>query len=83
MSLVPSQYPADAVEFTVTMLVPVTDENRQDVDGAATDLLNQSGITWWPERLAHFVEHQQMLRLDFKRPPEFVRSRPKKKKVTA
>jgi hypothetical protein len=81
VSLVPSQYPAEAVEFTVTMLIPVTDENRQDVDGAATDHLNAAGLTWWPERIAHFVDYRQELRLDFNRPPEFRRPRPKKRQA--
>lgn len=73
MSLIPSQYPADAVEFTVTILIPVTEENRQDVDGAATDILNASGLTWWPERLAHYVDQRMDLRYDFVRPPAFKR----------
>jgi hypothetical protein len=81
VSLVPSQYPADAVEFTVTFLIPVTEQNRQEVDGAVHDALNETDLTWWAERLAHFEEYAQVLRLDFTRPPEFVRPRPKRKKT--
>lgn len=82
MSLIPSQYPPDAVEYSVTFLVPVTDENRKEVDGAVRDLLDGSDITWWPTSLAHFVaDHGQVVRYDFARPPEFVRPRAKKKRL--
>ncbi len=81
--LVPSEYPDDAVEFTVTFLLPVTDLNRQEFDGVVCDLLSGTGLVWWPARVAHYVKYQHQLSYTLSRPPAFVRPKPKPKQRNA
>lgn len=77
-----SQYPAEAVEITVTFLIPVTDENRHEVDGPLDDALQVAlaplDVQWWTDKSAHFLDHQQRMVLHFKRPPMWTRPRKRK-----
>lgn len=72
-------YPDHAVEMTVTVLIPVTDENRADVDGIVYDSLNKAGLDWWPERTAEYDERGLVIQYTFNRPVQF--KRPPKKRA--
>lgn len=74
-----SAYPNEAVELSLTVLIPVTEDNRPDVDGAVHDLLNGAGLTWWPSKVAHYDEGGLVVEYGFKRPARFVRPRRKRR----
>lgn len=81
-ALVPSQYPEDAAEISVTFLITVTAENVGDVDGAIFDALEGSGLTWWVTSLSRYhKDHGRVLELGFVRPSQFPRPKaPRRKK---
>jgi hypothetical protein len=74
-----SEYPAEAVELSLTVLVPVTDENRSEVDGVVIDLLQGAGLTWWFTKLAHYNEQGLVVEYGYKRPLRWTRPRPRRK----
>lgn len=84
MPLVPSEYPDDCAEITVTFLIEVTDENVGDVDGAIFDALEGKGLTWWVTSLARYhKDHGRVLELVFVRPPQFPRPKAPRRKRSA
>ncbi len=84
---VPSLYPADAVEITVTILVDMTGEapdsnKHQRVIDAAMDAAESAGaLAVWTtsDYVRNIVGEWRELR--YKRPPEFVRPRTPRRKL--
>lgn len=67
-------YPQEAAEVTVTVLIPVTeDSDRSHIDKAVSEALNGAGLTWWVNKLGHYIEGKMNAEYTYDRPDAFRR----------